>query len=176
MKGNTMTQSRAWILIGVALLAQASGAVEPDTRLLAVQNTSDSPVVIVLHTPSDQELKKVTVPVPAQSAVYNVPIPKVEDDQFAIAFSAIRKEDRIEAASPRRVIGYQKLFTGSGANTGENRSIPILVFRGSSAPGSLGLSSAMHSPLFEDDAKRLLAHVTKSANGVDFRKRGRAEQ
>lgn len=169
-----MIHTRAWILIGVAMLAQASWAVEPESRLLAVQNTSDYPVVVVLHTPSDQKWKDVTVPVPAQSAVYNVPIPKVEDDQFAIAFSAIRQVDRLEPASPRRVIGYQKLFIGRGANAGENRSIPILVFRGSSDPGRFG-SNAMHAPLFEDDAKRLLAQMTKSPNGIDFRKSGRAQ-
>jgi len=152
----SMVRLLALVLI-VGVTAPICSAEDNDARLTLL-NTQDHDVVVGVYTPQNGGIEESLIPLPASTSIEKIPIPIVDDDQFAIVYSAQTIDGRILRTKPIRIIGTGRICIVNR----ENGPYAIIQYRGDERRPEGSWSREIVSPKNERDAelmKKEIAHA-----------------
>lgn len=131
---------------------------EDDNARLTLLNTQDHDVVVGVYTPLDGGIDESLIVLPASTAIEEIPIPIVDNDQFAIVYRAQAIDGRILRTKPIRIIGTGRICIVNR----EHSPFAIIQYRGDEKRPEGSWSSEIVSPENERDAeliKKEVAHA-----------------
>lgn len=93
----------SWLLATITALGQ-----RPDVPL-TIWNTQNHDVVVGVYTPLNGGIEETLVAVPAYTAIEEVPIPLIANDQFAVAYKAKVVGGQLLRVKPLAIVGLGPL-------------------------------------------------------------------